>query len=438
MPEYDVLVIGGGPAGIGAALTSAKKGLKTCIIERHPMLGGNWTNGFVLSILGVYTYSGNTKIVGGIVDELVDRLKKHGGTQGQRGNFIPFRPDEMKLTLEEFVNDLGITIYYSSMLTGVEVTDSAVKDVEITGKNGITRISAKMYIDSTGDADLAQLSTKNSMSGKEENGEHQEATLPFRIANIDEEKIMEFSRGHPDQIGAVIRGNSLERIRILEPLVKKAKEQKKLYLPYGNSEFLFNTSRKGEFVCNATHVPILDFTDGKEVAKAISDARKQIVSSIEFLTENVPGFEEAYLMDSAPYIGLRETRRGVGEYILKKDDVLGNARFDDAIARCGHPIEIHDPEKGVYYVHLNGGDDSWYHIPYRSIVLKDIGNVFVIGRCLSAEFAAQASARVTGTAIAMGQAAATAGSTAIKNGTRAIDVDIKDLQEELRKDGAII
>ena len=179
MPEYDVLVIGGGPAGIGAALTSAKKGLKTCIIERHPMLGGNWTNGFVLSILGVYTYSGNTKIVGGIVDELVDRLKKHGGTQGQRGNFIPFRPDEMKLTLEEFVNDLGITIYYSSMLTGVEVTDSAVKDVEITGKNGITRISAKMYIDSTGDADLAQLSTKNSMSGKEENGEHQEATLPF-------------------------------------------------------------------------------------------------------------------------------------------------------------------------------------------------------------------------------------------------------------------
>jgi hypothetical protein len=307
-----------------------------------------------------------------------------------------------------------------------------------TGKDGQRRIDAKAFIDSSGDADTAQLIGLKTMMGMEGNGVHQEATVPFRLANINEEKVIEYANTHQDVLGVVLLNNKLTRIRVKDPLVKKAKEEHNLYLPHANSEFLFNTSRKGEFVCNATHVDISDFTSGKLIAEAMEDARDQVISSVEFLTRNIPGFENAYLIDSSPYIGLRETRRAVGEYVLKKSDVMENKRFDDAIARCGHPIEVHDPDKGVVYQHLNGGDGSWYHIPYGAIVVRDVDNLFVVGRCLSAEFEAQASARVTGTAMAMGQAAATASLLMIRNSCKAKEVDVKELQKRLSSQGAII
>jgi len=124
--------------------------------------------------------------------------------------------------------------------------------------------------------------------------------------------------------------------------------------------------------------------------------------------------------------------------VLTKEDILENKYFEDAIARCGHPIEIHDPKLGAYYIHLNAGDDSWYHIPYRSIVVKGVGNPFAVGRCFSAEFEAQAGARVSRTAIAMGQAAATAAYTSLSSGKPIRAVNIRKLQSLLKKNGAII
>jgi len=437
--SYDVVVIGGGPAGIGAAFTAAKLGLKVAIVERHNMLGGNWTNGYVLSILGVYTYSGNTKIVGGIVDYIVDQLGKISGTKGRIGNFIPFRPDEMKIVLDILSEELKIDKYYSSIVTGVSIDGNKITSIEITGKNGITRINGSVLIDSSGDSDVVYLAHLGFMSGKIENGVHQDATLPFRIGGVDEKKVIMYSKEHPDEVAVVLDPDgNVSRIRVMAKLVETAKNERALYLPFANSEFLFNTSKRGEFVCNATHVHVNDFTNGNEIAKMISDAREQVLSSFNFLVKYVGGFENAYLIDSAPYIGLRETRRAVGEYVLTKQDVLNNARFEDAIVRCGHPIEIHDPQKGVYYIHLNGGDDSWYEIPYRAIVVKGVKNLFAIGRCISADFEAHASARVTGTALGMGQAAATAALLMIKNGISAQEVDVKELQQLLRSYGAIL
>ena len=435
--DYDLIVVGGGPAGVGAAISAAKNGLKTAIVERHSILGGNWTNGYVLSILGVYTYDGSQKIVGGIVDEIVDELKKIGGTKGKSGNFIPFRPDEMKLVLGNLIKNYGIDLYTNSLVAGVEMSGKTISAIVVNGKDGEKRISGKFYADTSGDADLAMLAGLETSSGKEVTGLHQDATMPFRISGIDVDKVVKFSKENPTLIGVVMNGNVLERIRIQPVLVEKAKVDHKLYLPYANSEFLFCTSREGEFVCNATHVPVNDFTSGAEVAKISIDARKQILSSINFLKKNVAGFEDSYLVDSASYIGLRETRRAVGEYVLKESDVLGNARFENAIARCGHPLEIHDQGK-VLYKHLNGGDASWYHVPFGSIVVKDVDNLFVAGRCLSAEFNAQASARVTGTALAMGHAVGVAAMLAIKNSISAKEVDIKELQSVLTLQGAIL
>lgn len=439
MGNYDVVVVGGGPAGIAAAFSASKLGLKTAIIERHAMLGGNWTNGYVLSILGMYTYDGSEKIAGGIADEVVEWLKGYGGTKGKAGNFIPFRPDEMKIILGELAKKYDIDVYFNSLVSGAAFSGSAASEVKVTGKNGIFSISGKMFVDSSGDADLVYNAKLGFLEGKENEGWHQEATIPFRIGNINENDIIIFSQMHPDLVSVKVNENGrLERFRLMPNLIEKAKRTNELYLPNANAEFMFNTSREGEFVCNATHVKISNFTDGKEMAEVIEDARRQVASSLEFLKKEIHGFEESYLLDSAPSIGMRETRRAVGEYVLRKDDVLSNARFDDAIARCGHPIEIHDPEKGVVYIHLNGGDSSWYHIPYGAIVVKNVDNMFAIGRCLSAEFEAQASARVTGTAMAMGQAAATAAKLAIDAGIPARKVDTKKLQETLRQNGMII
>ncbi|MEM0124559.1 MAG: FAD-dependent oxidoreductase [Candidatus Micrarchaeaceae archaeon] len=438
MDEYDLVVVGGGPAGVGAALSGAKNNLKTAIVERSSMLGGNWTNGYVLSILGVYTYDGSERIVGGIVDEIVDGLKQLGGTKGKSGNFIPFRPDEMKLNLSHLVDKYKITTYFNSLVVGADVSRNRIESIKLSGKDGTTSIKGKFFVDSSGDADLTYYATANAVEGKEGEGWHQEATLPFRIGNVDEDEIIEFSKSQPDLISVTLDRGRLVRFRIMPPLVEKAKKEHSLYLPDANAEFLFNTSKKGEFVCNATHTKITDFKSGREIANYMNDLRHQVASSVKFLVDNVKGFENAYLIDSAPMIGMRETRRAVGEYVLKKKDVIGNARFDDAIARCGHPLEIHDPNKGVIYVHLNGGDSSWYHIPYRSIVQKGVDNAFVVGRCLSAEFEAQASARVTGTALAMGHAAGAAAALAMRDNRPVKDIDIKELQARLREQGAII
>ncbi len=435
--EYDLIVIGGGPAGIGAAFTAAEQKMKVAIIERHGILGGNWTNGYVLSILGMHTYSGKTKIVGGIGDKIIKELKKINGSKGKIGNFIPFRPDEMKILLEKIASDLNIDIFYNTLASGVEIKDNAIHSLEISGKDGAKKLYGKVFVDSSGDADISYLSGLDILSGNE-NGIHQEATIPFRIGNINEQKIIESSDIYQDKISVVIENNKLSRIRILAKLIEKAKQTHHLYLPHANAEFLFNTSKEGEFVCNASHVNVNDFTDAIEIAKISKDARKQILSSLNFLIKEIPGFENAYLLDSGSYIGLRETRRAVGEYVLTKQDVINNARFDDAIVRCGHPIEIHDPIKGVYYIHLNNGDDSWYEIPYRSIVVKNIRNLFAIGRCLSSEFEAQASARVTGTAMGMGQAAAFASLLMIQDNIPANKVDIKILQNLLKNYGAIL
>jgi len=438
LADYDIVIVGGGPAGVGAAVAAAKNGLKTAVVERHSMLGGNWTNGYVLSILGMYTYDGTEKIVGGVADEIVENLKAYKGTNGQSHNFIPFRPDEMKLSLDSIVKKYGIDVYINSLTTGAKVEKGHVVSITIEGKDGQKSLGSKMFVDSSGDADMSYFCTRNAIEGKEGEGWHQEATLPFRLGGVDEKRVISFAGKRKDLVSVVLNGDRIERLRVLPPLVEKAKTERRLYLPNSNSEFLFNTVRPGEFVCNATHVKIADFKDALEISKALHDLRHQAVSSLNFLIDEVEGFENAYLIDSAPSIGLRETRRAIGEYVLTRSDVLGNRRFDDAIARCGHPLEIHDPVKGVVYEHLSGGDNSWYHIPYGSIVVKGVDNLFVIGRCLSAEFDAQASARVTGTAMAMGHAAAVAASIAISKSTTAKGVPVKELQEKLKEQGAII
>ena len=439
MPKYDVVVVGGGPAGIGAAFSSAELGMKTAIIERHGMLGGNWTNAYVLSILGVYTYSGKTKIVGGIADKIISRLKKAGGTIGHSGNFVPFRPAEMSTVLGTMAKELGIDCYFSSLVSGVNMRGKRINSVKVSGKNGLKSIEGRMFVDASGDADIAHLINLSTMSGKEGAGYHQEVTLPFRIGGVSEREYIAYANKHKTLVDAVLRSDgSIDRIHILKPLISAAKKAGRLYLPHSDTIFLFNTSRKGELVCNATHAPIINFEDGKEISTILEDLRRQAISVFHFMKNNIPGFEDSYLMDIAPYIGLRETRRAVGEYVLTKEDVLGNKRFEDAIARCGHLIEMHDPKLGEYYIHLNGGDDSWYHIPYRSIVVKGVDNLFAVGRCFSAEFEAQASARVSGTALAMGQAAATAAYISLSSRKPARAVNIKKLQSLLKKNGAII
>ncbi|MCL4404944.1 FAD-dependent oxidoreductase, partial [Candidatus Marsarchaeota archaeon] len=222
MEDYDLVVCGGGPAGIGAAFSAANLGLKTAIIERHFMLGGNWTHGYVLSVLGMYTYDGSEKIVGGIADEVVAELKANGGTKGQAGNFVPFRPDEMKMTLGTLAEKKGIDVYYGSLVKGAKMDGKRIKSLYVSGKTNI-EIKGKFFVDSTGDADIALYSGAKTMAGKENEGWHQEATIPFRIGNVNEEDVILFSVEHPDMVSVKVNENGrLERFRVLPKLVSIA------------------------------------------------------------------------------------------------------------------------------------------------------------------------------------------------------------------------
>ncbi len=272
MTMYDLVAVGGGPAGIGATFSAARLGMRAAIVERHGMLGGNWTNAYALSMLGIYTYSGKTKIVGGIADEIIEKLKKAGGTIGKSSNLIPFRPAEMEYVLGEIAKALNVDCYFSSIVTDAKMQGKKVKYIEISGKDGVKRVYGKAFVDASGDADLVYRLHLKYMSGREGKGYHQETTLPFRIGGIKEKEFIRYAKSKKAFASVSLRKNGdIDRLHILKPALDLAKKNGKLYLPYSDNIFMFNTSRRGEMVCNATHAPIGDFTDGKEISSVLED-----------------------------------------------------------------------------------------------------------------------------------------------------------------------
>lgn len=400
---YDVVVAGGGPAGTAAAIASARLGAETLLVERYGFLGGMGTAALVNPFMKYY--AGGKQLVKGIFQEITERLKD-AGAFGGAGHPYSFDPEELKYTLNEMASESGVMLQFHTL-----VCDAAADDGEITAliaesKSGRQVLKAGIYIDCTGDGDIAARSGAQFEQGRSSDGQCQPASMLFIMG------------------GVKVQENAVEF-----PVPGEHR------LPQGRVLF-FKMPREGEVLVNMTRVVNLDATDVNDLTMAELEARRQVREIVVYLRQNVKGFEKSYLVQTGCQVGIRESRRIMGEYVLTADDVLRCAKFSDAIARCSYMIDIHNPVgQGTVIKRLPPGE--WYDIPYRCLLPKGFKNLLVAGRCISSTHEAHSSLRIQPTCYALGQAAGTAAALAARKGIVPRDLDAGLIQKSLSGQDAL-
>jgi hypothetical protein len=401
-----VLVAGGGAAGIAAAVAAARRGASTLLIERYGFLGGMATAGLVNPFM--MWEPGAEPLVGGIFQEMLDRMAALGGYSCPRQPNA-FDPEVFKAVADELCLEAGVELRLHTVVTSATVRNARVSSVRTESKSGAERRRARVYIDCTGDADLAYRAGVQCDYGRAEDGMAQPMTLNFRMANVDVERMPP-----KDEINR---------------LYDAAKAEGRVSCPRENVLF-FYAIQPGVVHFNTTRVTGKSGVDAGDLTSAEIEARRQARELVSFLVSSVAGFENAYLQQTAAQIGIRETRRIRGEYTLTADDVLAARKFPDGIARCSYPIDIHSPTgAGTIIRDVPRGDH--YEIPYRCLVPIGVDNLLVAGRCVSATHEAQASLRVMPQCFAMGEAAGTAAALAVERSIPPREVDGHELRAVL-------
>ena len=396
--QADVVVVGGGPSGLCAAITAAEEGADTLLIERYGFLGGMATAGLVNPFMT--WMAGGEPIIEGLFARLRERMKEVDAwspdPEGGR-----FDPEVFKLVADEMALAAGVRLRLHTTLAGVESDSGQLIRIAVLSKSGLEAIEGRVYVDCTGDADLCAWAGADIEVGREEDGLGQPMTLNFRMGGVDEDRIP--SR---DEINA---------------LYDAAKERGEIDNPRENVLFFYST-RPGEIHFNTTRVVKLDATNAEDLTAAELEGRRQVRQMVEFITKRVPGFEKAYLLRMGAQIGVRESRRVMGDHLLTTDDVLSARKFDDGIARGSYPVDIHNPAgTGTVIRRLPPGEA--YDIPYRCLRPRGFANLLVAGRPISADHGAHSSLRVMPIAMAVGEAAGVAAALALTAGddTRAVE-----------------
>jgi glycine/D-amino acid oxidase-like deaminating enzyme len=410
--EADVLVCGGGCAGLAAALSAARNGQRTLLIERAGFAGGIITAVGLPYFDGIADIKDNRVIVRGIALEL---LAKSGvcapdATHTDKHNPTIRNVEAFKLLADrQLAAEKNLSVLYHSMACGVEMDGERIAAVLLANKAGLTRIRAKMVIDCTGDADIAAWAG----APIEKAPELQPLTLHFRVGNVT--KTPDLSKN-------------------CRAALERAHERGELPMFYGPGiMFMFAPN---EIYVHGIRVPA-DASDPAELTRAEMQGRADAWAMFEAWKREVPGFEDAYFQCAAPYIGVRETRRIVGQHVLTEDEIMATKSFDDAIATGCWYLDVH-PNKitlGVANA-VPKQQPAPYDIPYRSLVPQRVSNLLVAGRCHSTTRLAQSSTRVTVTAMALGEAAAVAAALALRGDVSPQKLDGKDVRKALRKQNA--
>lgn len=417
MKKYDLLILGGGFAGVSAAICAARRGVKTLIVDKSGYLGGAATNCLVFPFMPNKTkVNGETKELSqGIFDEIKDSLYELYPKVDNKG---AFHDEYLKLMFEKKLTEAGADILYHAMLSDVKVTDGKLEYITFVVKGGKVDIAADYFIDASGDADMAYMCGCPTRLGRDEDNLCQPMTTCFRVANVDVSKFME------------------EKPRLQE-LYKEKQAKGEIKNPRENI-LVFKYVVDGTLHFNTTRVIKLNPTDPFDVTKAEMEAREQVFEMMKFLKENTESFKNAELINVASDIGVRESRMIKGEYILTGKDLVDCKVFEDSIALGNYDIDIHNPS-GSGTSHYYFPEGQYYTIPYRSLIPKGISNMLVAGRCISCDHEAQASIRIMPIVSTLGEAAGVAIAVAKEQGTSEMTkVDVKALQEKLRENGAVI
>ena len=444
----DVLVVGGGPAGMGAALGAAWAGAEVVLVERYGFLGGNATVALVMPLMSFHTrkrptgppvaadnsrllpsdHGSGDPVVAGALAVFLERLIKAGGAiapSEETGYTVPFDPEIFKLVAMELLDDAQAKLLLHAFASGVTGAERAPQGVIFETKSGPVVIEAGAIVDCTGDGDVAAAAGARYEIGRAEDGLVQPMTLMFRMVGFDRSAFAAYVHENPAQWRSV---------HGLWDLIATATAAGDLDLAREDMLF-FATPHEGEVSVNSTRVTHALGTSVWDLTRAEWESRRQMRQIAEFLQHYVPGFEKSYVVQSGVAVGVRETRRIIGDYQLTADDILTARKFDDVIARGTYPIDIHNPNgRGTILKNVPPGEA--YDIPLRCLLPRNVDRLLVAGRCISGTHEAHSSYRVTPTAMATGQAAGVCAAMAARAGKRPRDIPPSAVQRELQRQGA--
>ena len=404
--DAQVAVVGGGMAGLGAAVAAARAGADVCLLEKNGFLGGTATAGLV----GKFQTGpdvGGERVILGLYGEVCERLAAYDALDGEQ-----FAPEMMKVVAFDMCEEAGVRLLLHATASEVQTDAGRVTGASLATRGGLATVHAQTYVDATGDGTLSALAGAHYAIGREADGLMQPMTLIFQLGNLD-----------------------LERVRSADWDALSARFRLELPgLAYRGRLFFFEWTAGLLSFCIA-HVSGADPLDVEALTQAEISSRRQALAVQRFFRQHVPGAEQCVLALTATEIGIRESRRIVGDYVLTREDVLGGGRFEDGILRSTSWIDMHNPEgKGV--LHELIVPETWFEVPFRSLLVRGFHNLLVAGRCISATHEAQGAIRTMPTCIGLGQAAGLAAALAASRGLLLREIDVLVLRAALVAQGA--